>query len=225
MKRRINNFSNDFQKFARSKKNISSLSIHKYSKFHNDYISPTVIEERSMNVTSLDVFSRLMMDRIIFLGTAIDSDVANIIQAQLLFLESSNQEEDINIYLNTPGGEIYSGLGIIDVMNLIKPDISCNVTGLAASMGAVILSSGTKGKRYALKHSRVMIHQPLGSAYGQSIDMEIEVKEILKLKKELYQILAEQTGQTYKQIEKDSDRDYWMTAEESKKYGIIDEVL
>ena len=178
-----------------------------------------------MNVAQMDVFSRLMMDRIIFLGVPIDDYVSNIIQAQLLFLESADPSKDIQIYMNTPGGSVHAGLGIYDTMQYISPDIATICTGMSASMGAVLLAAGTTGKRSALTHSRVMIHQPMGGAQGQAIDIEITAREIIKLKKELYEIIAKHTGNTYKKIEKDSDRDYWMTAEEAKKYGMIDEVL
>jgi ATP-dependent Clp protease protease subunit len=192
---------------------------------HAGYISPTIIEERQMNVASMDVFSRLMMDRIIFLGVGINDHVANIIQAQLLFLESVDAQKDILIYLNSPGGGVYAGLGIYDTMQYINPDVSTICTGMAASMGAVLLCAGADGKRTALKHSRVMIHQPLGGAQGQASDIEITAREIQKLKKELYEIISEHTGKSYKEVWKDSDRDYWMTAEEAKAYGMIDEVL
>ena len=190
-----------------------------------NYISPTIIEERSMNVASMDVFSRLMMDRIIFLGVPINDYVANIIQAQLLFLESVDSERGIQIYLNSPGGGVYAGLGIYDTMQYINPDVATICTGMAASMGAVLLCAGEKGKRTALKHSRVMIHQPLGGASGQASDIEITAREIQKLKNELYEIIASHTGKSFKEVWKDSDRDYWMTAEEAKAYGMIDEVL
>jgi ATP-dependent Clp protease protease subunit len=192
---------------------------------HAGYISPTIIEERQMNVASMDVFSRLMMDRIIFLGVGINDHVANIIQAQLLFLESVDAQKDILIYLNSPGGGVYAGLGIYDTMQYINPDVSTICTGMAASMGAVLLCAGAEGKRTALKHSRVMIHQPLGGAQGQASDIEITAREIQKLKKELYEIISEHSGKSYKEVWKDSDRDYWMTAEEAKAYGMIDEVL
>ncbi len=173
----------------------------------------------------MDVFSRLMMDRIIFLGLPIDDYVANVIQAQLLYLESADPSKDISIYFNTPGGSVHAGLGIYDTMQYISSDVATICTGMAASMGAVLLTAGTKGKRSALKHSRVMIHQPMGGAQGQASDIEITAREILKLKKELYTIIADHSGNTYKKVEKDSDRDYWMTAEEAKEYGMIDEVL
>ncbi|UWX68427.1 ATP-dependent Clp protease proteolytic subunit [Empedobacter stercoris] len=187
--------------------------------------TPYIVEERKLNVAQMDVFSRLMMDRIIFLGTGIDDQIANIIQAQLLFLESVDATKDIQIYVNSPGGGVYAGLGIYDTMQLVKPDVATICTGMAASMGAVLLCAGAAGKRSALKHSRVMIHQPLGGAQGQATDMEITLKEILKLKKELYDILATHSGQTFEQIEKDGERDYWMTSIEAKEYGMIDEVL
>jgi len=215
----------EFKKYATKHLGISSLSMEKYASIYNSYISPTIIEERQMNVAQMDVFSRLMMDRIIFLGVPIDDDVSNIIEAQLLFLESTDPAKDIQIYMNTPGGAVHSGLGIYDTMQYISPDIATICTGMAASMGAVLLAAGTTGKRSALTHSRIMIHQPMGGAQGQAADIEITAREILKLKKELYEILAKHSGNTFKKIEKDSDRDYWMTAEEAKKYGMIDEVL
>ena len=188
-------------------------------------ISPTIIEERQLNIATMDVFSRLMMDRIIFLGTPIDDYVANIIQAQLLFLESTDPAKDIQIYFNTPGGTVHAGLGIYDTMQYISSDVATICTGMAASMGAVLLCAGTKGKRSGLKHSRIMIHQPVGGAQGQASDIEITAREILKLRKELYNIISEHSGNPYKKVEKDSDRDYWMTAEEAKDYGMIDEIL
>jgi ATP-dependent Clp protease protease subunit len=190
-----------------------------------NYITPYIIEERPMNITQLDVFSRLMKDRIIFLGVPIYDDVANIIQAQLLFLESQDSDRDIQIYINSPGGSIYAGLGIYDTMQYLKPEISTICTGIAASMAAVLLCAGAKDKRYALKHSRVMIHQPMGGTQGQASDIEIEAREIQKLKKELYEIIAEHTGKSYEQVWQDSDRDYWMIASEAKEYGMIDDVL
>ncbi|MDR1171119.1 MAG: ATP-dependent Clp endopeptidase proteolytic subunit ClpP [Bacteroidales bacterium] len=216
---------NEFQKYAVKHAGINSMTLHRYQTFTSGYISPTIIEERQLNVASMDVFSRLMMDRIIFLGAAIDDDVANILQAQLLFLDSSDPNKDIQIYLNSPGGVVQSGLGIYDTMQWVTSDVATICTGMAASMAAVILAAGAKGKRSALKHSRVMIHQPTGGMQGQSIDMEITVKEIIKLKKELYTILSDHTGQSFETIEKDSDRDYWMTASEAKEYGLLDEVL
>ena len=219
------NYNEEFKKYATKHHGISSLNLHKYLTVYDNYISPTIIEERQLNVASMDVFSRLMMDRIIFLGLPIDDYVANIVQAQLLFLDSVDPKKDIQIYFNTPGGSVHSGLGIYDTMQWVNPDIAAICTGMAASMGAVLLAAGTKGKRSALRHSRIMIHQPSGGAQGTSTDMEITLKEILKLKKELYTILAEHTGNSFDKVEKDSDRDYWMTATEAKEYGIIDEVL
>jgi len=183
------------------------------------------MEERQMNITQMDVFSRLMMDRIIFLGTGINDQVANVIQAQLLFLESVDANKDISIYINSPGGGVYAGLGIYDTMQFIKPDVATICTGMAASMGAVLMCAGAKGKRSALPHSRVMIHQPLGGTQGQASDIEITTREILKLKDELYAIIANHSGQTIEKVHNDSDRDYWMKAEEAKAYGMIDEVL
>jgi len=216
---------NEFKKFALKDRGISSLSLDKYTSVLNNYISPTIIEERQLNVASMDVFSRLMMDRIIFLGLPIDDYVANIIQAQLLFLESSDPEKDIQIYLNSPGGSVYAGLGIYDTMQYITPDVATICTGMAASMAAVLLTAGEKGKRSALPHSRVMIHQPMGGASGQASDIEITAREIKKLKNELYEIIAKHSGNTIAKIEKDSDRDYWMIAQEAKEYGMIDEIL
>jgi len=215
----------DFQKYAADKMGISSLTLQKYSSVYANYISPTIIEERQLNVASMDVFSRLMMDRIIFLGLPIDDYVANIIQAQLLYLDSSDPDKDIQIYFNTPGGSVHAGLGIYDTMQYISAEIATICTGMAASMGAVLLTAGAKGKRSALKHSRVMIHQPMGGAQGQASDIEITAREIQKLKKELYEIIADHSGNKYEKVEKDSDRDYWMTAIEAKEYGMIDEVL
>lgn len=215
----------EFKKYATKHLGISSLSLQRYSSLYGSYISPTIIEERQLNVAQMDVFSRLMMDRIIFLGLPIDDYVANIIQAQLLFLDSADPAKDIYIYLNSPGGAVHAGLGIYDTIQYISPDVATICTGMAASMGAVLLAAGEKGKRSALPHSRVMIHQPMGGAQGQASDIEITAREILKIKKELYQLLADHTGNTFKKIEKDSDRDYWMTAEEAKDYGMIDEVL
>lgn len=215
----------EFTKFATRHLGISSLTLHNYTSVYGNYISPTIIEERQLNIATMDVFSRLMMDRIIFLGVPINDYVANIIQAQLLFLESVDAKKDIQIYLNTPGGSVYAGLGIYDTMRYIAPDVATICTGIAASMGAVLLCAGTEGKRTALKHSRVLIHQPMGGAEGQASDIEITAREIQKLKKELYEIIAFHTKQDYEKIWKDSDRDYWMKAEEAKEYGMIDEVL
>ncbi len=217
--------SNEFRKYATGHLGINSQVLDQYSSIARNYISPTIIEERQLNIATMDVFSRLMMDRIIFLGVPIDDYVANIIQAQLLFLESVDSKRDIQIYLNTPGGSVYAGLGIYDTMQYIAPDVSTICTGIAASMGAVLLCAGTAGKRTALKHSRILIHQPMGGAQGQASDIEITAREIQKLKKELYEIIAQHSGQTYKKIWNDSDRDYWMTAQEAKDYGMIDEVL
>jgi len=216
---------NEFYKYATMHRGISSMNMHRYTSVMQNYISPTIIEERQLNIATMDVFSRLMMDRIIFLGVPIDDYVANIIQAQLLFLESSDSRRDIQIYLNTPGGGVNAGLGIYDTMQYIAPDVATICTGMAASMGAVILCAGAAGKRTALTHSRVLIHQPMGGTQGQATDIEIQTREIMKLKKELYEIIASHSGQTYKKVEKDSDRDYWMTAEEAKTYGMIDEIL
>ena len=221
----MNSSSKEFRKFATGHLGISSLTLDRYNSAYGSYISPTIIEERQLNVAQMDVFSRLMMDRIIFLGVPIDDYVANIIQAQLLFLESNDAKRDIQIYLNTPGGSVYAGLGIYDTMQYIQPDVATICTGMAASMGAVILCAGEKGKRTALTHSRVLIHQPMGGAQGQASDIEITAREISKLKKELYDIISKHTGQTYKKVWNDSDRDYWMTAKEAKAYGMIDEIL
>jgi len=215
----------DFRKYATKEKGISSLTLDRFQSAYANYISPTIIEERQMNIASMDVFSRLMMDRIIFLGVPINDYVANIIQAQLLFLESVDSEKDIQIYLNSPGGGVYAGLGIYDTMQYINPDVATICTGMAASMGAVLLCAGAEGKRTALKHSRVMIHQPLGGAQGQASDIEITAREIQKLKNELYQIISEHSGKSFDEVWKDGDRDYWMTSEEAKAYGMIDEVL
>jgi ATP-dependent Clp protease protease subunit len=217
--------SEEFKKYATKHMGINSMTMHRYTSAMSGYMSPTIIEERSMNVAQMDVFSRLMMDRIIFLGTGIDDHVANIITAQLLFLESIDSKKDIQIYLNSPGGGVYAGLGIYDTMQFIQPDVATICTGMAASMGAVLLCAGAEGKRSALPHSRVMIHQPLGGASGQASDIEITAKEIQKLKKELYEIISEHSGTKYAKVWKDSDRDYWMIAEEAKTYGMIDEVL
>tara|TARA_B100000795_G_scaffold127849_1_gene95278 strand:- start:967 stop:1641 length:675 start_codon:yes stop_codon:yes gene_type:complete len=219
-------YSNDeFRKFAIKDQGISSTTLDSFTSMLNNYISPTIIEERQMNVASMDVFSRLMMDRIIFLGVPINDYVANIIQAQLLFLESVDAKKDIQIYLNTPGGGVYAGLGIYDTMQYIAPDVATICTGMAASMGAVLLCAGAEGKRTALRHSRVMIHQPLGGAQGQASDIEITAREIQKLKNELYTIISEHSGKPFDEVWNDSDRDFWMTSAEAKEYGMIDEVL
>lgn len=216
---------NEFRKYAIKHHGFSSIYLDHYIGETTSSLTPYILEERKMNVQALDVFSRLMADRIIFMGTAIDDYVANIITAQLLFLESSDPSRDVQIYINSPGGSVYAGLGIYDTMQYISSDVSTICTGIAASMAAVLLAAGEKGKRSALKHSRVMIHQPLGGAQGQASDIAIVAKEILKIKKELYSILAERSGQPFDKVEADSDRDYWMTSEEAKDYGMIDEVL
>ena len=216
---------NEFYKYATKHCGINSLALEKYTSTVTNYISPTIIEERQLNVAQMDVFSRLMMDRIIFLGDEINDYVANIIQAQLLFLESSDPKRDIQIYVNSPGGSVYAGLGIYDTMQYISPDVATICTGIAASMAAVLLCAGAKGKRSALKHSRIMIHQPMGGMQGQASDIEITAREILKLKKELYDIIATHSGQPFDKVWADSDRDYWMTSQEAKDYGMIDEVL
>ena len=216
---------NEFYKYATKHCGINSLALEKYTSTVTNYISPTIIEERQLNVAQMDVFSRLMMDRIIFLGDEINDYVANIIQAQLLFLESSDPKRDIQIYVNSPGGSVYAGLGIYDTMQFISPDVATICTGIAASMAAVLLCAGAKGRRSALKHSRIMIHQPMGGMQGQASDIEITAREILKLKKELYDIIATHSGQPFDKVWADSDRDYWMTSQEAKDYGMIDEVL
>ena len=215
----------DFKKYATRHLNMNGNALDKYIDVTSSYISPTIIEERQLNVAQMDVFSRLMMDRIIFLGTQIDDYAANVIQAQLLYLDSVEPGKDISIYLNSPGGSVYAGLGIYDTMQYISSDVSTICTGMAASMAAVLLVAGAKDKRFALKHSRVMIHQPLGGVQGQASDIEITAREILKLRKELYTIIADHSGNDFAKIELDSDRDYWMTAEEAKSYGMIDKVL
>jgi ATP-dependent Clp protease protease subunit len=220
----MSNF-DDFSKFAKSNMSISSLNLHRYTSIYGNYISPTIIEERQLNIASMDVFSRLMMDRIIFLGLPIDDYVANIIQAQLLYLDSTDPGKDIQVYFNTPGGSVYAGLGIYDTMQYISADIATICTGMAASMGAILLIAGKKGKRSALKHSRIMIHQPMGGAEGHASDIEITAREIVKLKKELYEIISLHSGNPIEKVEKDADRDYWMTSLEAKDYGMIDEIL
>ncbi|WGS82701.1 MAG: ATP-dependent Clp protease proteolytic subunit [Candidatus Karelsulcia muelleri] len=215
------NYSKEFKKYALSTKRINKSYIENYIKS----MTPYIMEERKYNVYQMDVFSRLMMDRIIFLGSPLSDQIANIIQAQLLFLQSLNSKKDIQIYINSPGGSVYSGLGIYDTMQIVKPEISTICTGIAASMAAILLCSGKKGKRFILKHSRVLIHQPIGYAKGQSSDMEITVREILKLKEELNKIISEHTNKPFEKVQKDSDRDYWMTSEEAKNYGIVDEIL
>lgn len=215
----------EFEKYATGHLGISSLKLHNFHSLTSEYISPTIIEERQLNIATMDVFSRLMMDRIIFMGVPIFDDAANIIQAQLLFLESTDPDRDIQIYINSGGGSVSSGLGIYDTMQLVSCDVSTTCTGMAASMAAVLLTAGTRGKRSALPHSRVMIHQPLGGVQGQASDIEITARQILQLKKELYEILSQHSGVAVKKLEKDADRDYWMTSAEAVKYGLIDEVL
>ncbi len=222
---------NDFRNYAVKHCGLNGLALDQYiaaanaANITSSYISPTIIEERQLNVAQMDVFSRLMMDRIIFLGTDVNDYTANVIQAQLLYLDSADPGKDVSIYINSPGGSVYAGLGIYDTMQYISSDVATICTGMAASMAAVLLVSGTAGKRFALRHSRVMIHQPMGGAQGQASDIEITAREILKLKKELYQIIADHSGQTIEKVERDSDRDYWMTAMEAKEYGMIDDVL
>ncbi|WP_243349843.1 ATP-dependent Clp endopeptidase proteolytic subunit ClpP [Parabacteroides sp. FAFU027] len=215
----------DFRKYATKHLGMNGLALDKYTDIVSSYISPTIIEERQLNVAQMDVFSRLMMDRIIFMGTQVDDYSANVIQAQLLYLDSSDPGKDISLYLNSPGGSVYAGLGIYDTMQYISSDVSTICTGMAASMAAVLMVAGAKGKRFALKHSRIMIHQPMGGAQGQASDIEITAREIQKLKKELYTIIADHSGNPFEKIEKDSDRDYWMTAAEAQEYGMIDSVL
>lgn len=217
---------NDFRNFAVHHLGMNGLALDDYtSQVSGSYISPTIIEERQLNVAQMDVFSRLMMDRIIFLGTQIDDYTANVIQAQLLYLDSADPGKDVSIYINSPGGSVYAGLGIYDTMQYIQSDVSTICTGMAASMAAVLLVAGQKDKRFGLKHSRVMIHQPMGGIQGQASDIEITSREILKLKKELYTIISEHSGQSYEKVYADSDRDYWMTSEEALKYGMIDKIL
>src|SRR6476620_2031422 len=215
----------EFEKFAIKHRGISSNTLHSYASQWVTALTPNIIEERPMNVAVMDVYSRLMMDRIIFLGYPINDEVANIVTAQLLFLESTDRSRDIQMYINSPGGSVYSGLGVYDTMQYITPDVSTICIGMAASMGAVLLTAGTHGKRTALKHSRVMMHQPSGAIGGQASDIDITVNEIRKIKKNLYDILSIHTGKNTKQVEKDCDRDYWLTSEEAKEYGLVDEVL
>ena len=221
---------NDFRDYAVKHRGMNGLAFDQYANYTSQlitdsYISPTIIEERQLNVAQMDVFSRLMMDRIIFLGTQIDDYTANVIQAQLLYLDSSDPGKDVSIYINSPGGVVYAGLGIYDTMQYISSDVSTICTGMAASMAAVLLVAGEKGKRFALKHSRVMIHKPLGGAQGQASDIEITAREILKLKNELYEIISDHSGQPIEKVAANSDRDYWMTAVEAAEYGMIDKVL
>jgi ATP-dependent Clp protease, protease subunit len=218
----------EFQKYAVKHMGISSSTLHQYGNYVGDQVTnltPYIIEERQLNVAQMDVFSRLMMDRIIFMGEAVNDYVANIVTAQLLFLESSDRTRDIQMYLNSPGGSVYAGLGMYDTMQIISPDVATICTGMAASMGQVLLCAGTKGKRTALKHSRIMMHQPSGGIGGQATDIEIITAEMKRLREELYAITAHHSGQTIERIAKDSDRDYWMSAIEAKEYGLIDEVL
>lgn len=222
---------NDFRNYAVKHLGMNGLALDQYiaatggANITSSYISPTIIEERQLNVAQMDVFSRLMMDRIIFLGTDVNDYTANVIQAQLLYLDSADPGKDISIYINSPGGSVYAGLGIYDTMQYVSSDVATICTGMAASMAAVLLVAGAKGKRFALRHSRVMIHQPMGGAQGQASDIEITAREIQKLKKELYTIIADHSGMSYDRVAQDSDRDYWMTAEEARNYGMIDEVL
>ena len=217
---------NDFRNYAVKHLGMNGLALDQYAAgITSSYINPTIIEERQLNVAQMDVFSRLMMDRVIFLGTDVNDYTANVIQAQLLYLDSTDPGKDVSIYINSPGGSVYAGLGIYDTMQYISSDVATICTGMAASMAAVLLVSGAKGKRFALKHSRVMIHQPMGGAQGQASDIEITAREIQKLKKALYTIISDHSGQPFDKVERDSDRDYWMTAEEAKAYGMIDDVL
>ena len=220
----------DFRNYAVKGLGMNGLSLDQYTSAVNagisaNYINPSIIEERQLNVAQMDVFSRLMMDRIIFLGTEVNDYTANVIQAQLLYLDSADPGKDVSIYINSPGGSVYAGLGIYDTMQYISSDVATICTGMAASMAAVLLVAGEKGKRFALRHSRVMIHQPMGGAQGQASDIEITAREIKKLKHELYTIIADHSGQPFDRVERDSDRDYWMTADEAKEYGMIDQVL
>ena len=219
------NITSDFRKFATSKVGMSGMVLDDIMKAQNQYLNPYILEERQLNVTQMDVFSRLMMERIIFLGTEINDYTSNTIQAQLLYLDSTDPEKDISIYINSPGGSVTAGLGIYDTMQFVTSDVSTICTGMAASMGAVLLVAGQEGKRQALPHSRVMIHQPLGGVQGQASDIEIEAKEIQKFKKELYTIISNHSHTPYDKVWADSDRNYWMTAEEAKEYGMIDQVL
>lgn len=220
----------DFRNYAVKGLGMNGLALDQYTSAINagisaNYINPSIIEERQLNVAQMDVFSRLMMDRIIFLGTEVNDYTANVIQAQLLYLDSADPGKDVSIYINSPGGSVYAGLGIYDTMQYISSDVATICTGMAASMAAVLLVAGEKGKRFALRHSRVMIHQPMGGAQGQASDIEITAREIKKLKHELYTIIADHSGQPFDRVERDSDRDYWMTADEAKEYGMIDQVL
>lgn len=219
------NLQQEFEKYAVKHRGISSNTLNDYTKHQVTNLTPNIIEERPMNVAIMDVYSRLMMDRIIFLGYPINDEVANIVTAQLLFMESTDRTRDVQMYINSPGGSVYSGMGVYDTMQYITPDVSTICIGMAASMGAVLMCAGTKGKRTALKHSRIMMHQPSGAIGGQASDIEITVNEIRKLKRELYEVISFHTGKTLKQVEKDCDRDYWLTATEAKDYGLVDDVL
>jgi ATP-dependent Clp protease protease subunit len=219
------NLSKEFENYAVKHRGISSNTLYDYQKHQINNLTPNIIEERPMNIAVMDVYSRLMMDRIIFMGYPINDEVANIVTAQLLFLESTDRTRDIQMYINSPGGSVYSGLGVYDTMQYITPDVSTICIGMAASMAAVLLCAGTKGKRTALKHARVMLHQPSGAIGGQASDIEITVNEIKKIKKNLYDVISNHTGKTNKQVEKDCERDYWLTSTEAKEYGLVDEVL
>lgn len=221
---------NEFRKYAVGHRHVQSLHVDRFiaqvnTAFIPMAMTPHIMEERQLNITQMDVFSRLMMDRIIFMGTAIEDQMANIIQAQLLFLQSIDEKRDIQIYINSPGGSVYAGFGIYDTMQFVKPDVATICTGLAASMASVLLCAGARGKRAALKHSRVMLHQPLGGVQGQASDIEITAREVLKIKKEIYTIISEHSGQTYEKIHEVSDRDFWMIGSEAKEFGIVDEIL
>ena len=219
------NTDQEFRKYATRHRGISSLAFDQYARHSVEALTPYIIEERPLNVASMDVFSRLMMDRIIFLGEPINDYVANIVTAQLLFMESTDSSRDIQMYINSPGGSVYAGFGVYDTMQVIGPDVATICTGMAASMATVLMCAGVKGKRTALKHARIMMHQPSGAIGGQASDIEITAREIKRVKKELYEIIAEHSGQSYEKVHADSDRDYWMLAEEAKAYGLIDEVL
>ena len=219
------NFGKEFERYAVKHRGISSAGLHSYTNHQVTNLTPYIIEERPLNVASMDVFSRLMMDRIIFLGEPIDDYVANIVTAQLLFLDSTDRQRDIQMYINSPGGSVYAGLGIYDTMQFVSPDVSTICTGMAASMGAILMCAGVKGKRSALKHSRIMLHQPSGAIGGQATDIEITAKEISRVKQELYNIIAYHTGKEPAQVAKDSDRDFWISADDAKEYGLVDEVL
>src|SRR3954464_11789051 len=218
-------FNSEFEQYPVKHRGLSSNTMHGYASHLVTALTPNIIEERPMNVAVMDVYSRLMMDRIIFMGYPINDEVANIVTAQLLFLDSTDRTRDINMYINSPGGSVYAGLGVYDTMQFVSPDVSTICIGMAASMGSVLLAAGTNGKRAALKHSRIMMHQPSGAIGGQATDIEITVKEIRKLKRELYDIVVNHSNQSYEKVEADFDRDYWMTASEAKDYGLVDEVL